>query len=276
MAVKSLSELRAHRTESPLDRLLEQPLQLNAEILHAMEARDDQLVEDSILHGAADAVFVYSFQIQGKTIEGVSVIGARELASEYGGIRSRIVSTFEKTGSVFVLKSFDPVHLQVQRVAELESEPDYYEVTLQVEDIKSGNSISIRKKEFKKEKRRDGTFYDRPHYDTIAESKAYRNGVIGIIPQRVVKEFKKRSLDAGRGVVEKRSKDDLIAGFLRFAANQSLRVDRNALNDLTYNQIMGLAESAKEDIARFKAAANSLGVLLEQGEAIPDQNEQID
>ena len=74
---------------------------------HAMNERDNALIEDEILHGAGSSSFVYQFDIsQGNTVTGVSVVGARHLANHYRGLKHRLVASAQKTGELFVFQSF--------------------------------------------------------------------------------------------------------------------------------------------------------------------------
>jgi len=230
---------------------------------HAMQERDNQLIRDQVLHGYASKDFVYSFSIQGKTVTGVSVVGARELASEYGGIKARIVATVEKRGALFIFRTFTPLSIETRRLPELSGDDDFYECVLEVQDIKTGNSIEVRKKETRQEKRRDGSTYERPHYDVIAESKAFRNGVLSVLPQNVVIDFEKRCLAAGNKSDEK-TIDQLRDGVIAFAAKSGIGLDRKAVAGLSYAEISGLGSAAKEGLDAFKGALLALGVVQGQ------------
>lgn len=230
---------------------------------HAMQERDNQLIRDQVLHGYASKDFVYSFNIQGKTVTGVSVVGARELASEYGGIKARIVATVEKRGALFIFRTFTPLSIETRRLPELSGDDDFYECVLEVQDIKTGNSIEVRKKETRQEKRRDGSTYERPHYDVIAESKAFRNGVLSVLPQNVVIDFEKRCLAAGNKSDEK-TIDQLRDGVIAFAAKSGIGLDRKAVAGLSYAEINGLGSAAKEGLDAFKGALLALGVVQGQ------------
>lgn len=234
----------------------------NPDAWHAMQSRDNQLIEDQILHGYSGKEYVYQFKIGGTQVTGVSVVGARELAAQYGGIKARIVASVDKTGSLFVFKSFEPLAIQAQLIPQLADQEDFYEVVIEVLDIKTGNSIQVRKKETKTERRSNGTSYDRPHFDVIAESKAFRNGVLSIIPQSVIKQFEERALKAGNSGQEK-TLGQLRDGALAFAAKNGVAIERRALEDLTYAQLMGLGNAAK-DVAQFKEVVSSLGLLQNQ------------
>lgn len=230
---------------------------------HAMQERDNQLIRDQVLHGYASKEFVYSFNIQGKTVTGVSVVGARELASEYGGIKARIVATVEKRGALFIFRTFTPLSIETRRLPELSGDDDFYECVLEVQDIKTGNSIEVRKKETRQEKRRDGSIYERPHYDVIAESKAFRNGVLSVLPQNVVIDFEKRCLAAGNKSDEK-TIDQLRDGVIAFAAKSGISLDRKAVAQLSFAEINGLGSAAKEGLDAFKGALLALGVVAGQ------------
>lgn len=232
----------------------------NPDAWHAMQQRDDQLIRDSILHGYAGKEYVYKFKISGSEVTGVSVVGARELASHYGGIKHRIVAAVDKTGSLFVFKSFEPLSVQASIIPQLADEDDFYEVVIEITDIKTGNSIQVRKKETKTERRQNGSAYTRPHYDVIAESKAYRNGVLSIIPQSVIKEFEERALRSGNSSVEK-TIDQLREGAVAFGVKNGISIDRQALGSLTYAEIYGLGSAAGSGAQVFREAAESLGIV---------------
>jgi hypothetical protein len=253
------TDLASLRQKDP-DRIANPPATFNPDAWHAMQQRDDQLIRDSILHGYAGKEYVYKFKISGQEVTGVSVVGARELASHYGGIKHRIVASVDKTGSLFVFKSFEPLNVQANIIPQLADEDDFYEVVIEITDIKTGNSAQVRKKETKNERRQNGSKYSRPHYDVIAESKAYRNGVLSIIPQSVIKEFESRALRAGNSGDEK-TIDQLREGAVVFGAKNGVSIDRQALSSLTYAEIYGLGAAAAVGIKEFRESAEALGIV---------------
>lgn len=250
------------------------PSVFNPDAWHAMQQRDDQLIRDSILHGYAGKEYVYKFKIAGQEVTGVSVVGARELASHYGGIKHRIVASVDKTGSLFVFKSFEPLSVQASIIPQLADEDDFYEVVIEITDLKSGNSIQVRKKETKTERRQNGSAYSRPHYDVIAESKAYRNGVLSIIPQSVIKDFERRALNSGNASDEK-TIDQLREGAVKFGVKHGVTLDRSALNSLTYAEMCGLAAAASLSAGDFAEAAKSLGVVRTATTQIEHQHQEM-
>ena len=256
--VANLADMRraAGETASPFEALLAQPAapRFDVDAYHAMQERDSALIADSVLNGHTGKEYVYSFQVGNKTVAGISVVGASALAAEYKGIKTRIVSAFDKTGPLFVMRTFDPPSMQVQNIPELEDQADFYEVVIEVTDLKTGNSIQKRKKEAKLENGRV-----RPHYDVIAESKAYRNAVLAIIPQDVVSKFEKRALDAGHAEALQ-TKGERIAGMLKFSAKNGVAISRATLERLTYDQIDGLSQAARESVESFRRAAVALGI----------------
>jgi hypothetical protein len=227
---------------------------------HAMQARDDQLIRDQVLHGYTGREYVYDFKISGSQVTGVSVVGARALASAYGGIKSRLVASVDKTGALFVFKSFEPLAVKAEIIQQLADEPDFYECVVEVTDVKTGNSIQVRKKETKTERRRDGSAYDRPHYDVIAESKAFRNGVLSIIPQEVIARFEKKCLEIGD---KSKTIDQYREGVIAFATKAGIALDRQAVAGLTFSEISGLGGTVG-NIEAFRAAADAAGILREQ------------
>jgi hypothetical protein len=155
------------------------------------------------------------------------------------------------------------MHVEAQVIAALSSEPDYYEVVVEVEDIKKGNTIQVRKMEAKIAFTSSGTPYTREHYSVIAESKAYRNAVLALIDQGFQIEWKvemlklkKDEVITGSVLEEKRS------GVLRFAASKSIPIDRPALEALTFDQLSGLGDAARAGgVDEFRRAADAVGVL---------------
>ena len=246
------------------------PSQFNPDAWHAMQARDDQLIRDSILHGYIGKEYVYKFNISGKPVTGVSVVGARELASQYGGIKHRIVASVDKTGSLFVFKSFEPLAVQASIIPQLAEEEDFYEVVIEISDLKTGNSIQVRKKETKLEKRQNGSTYERPHFDVIAESKAFRNGILSIVPQSVIKEFEDRALRSG-GASDELTIDQLREGALKFCGKHGIAINRQGLNGLTFAELQGLGSAAAAGVDVFRDSAESMGLLINSRQPEPDQ-----
>lgn len=275
----NLAELKQRQVKesSPLDDLLNRPVRskFDADAWHVMQERDNQLIRDSVLHGNIIKDYVYEFSIKGTTVTGISVVGARQLACEYKGIKSRIVGSSEKTGAMFVFRQFEPMSISVQNIPELANEPDYYECVLEISDIKSGNSIQVRKKEAKQESRRDGSKYDRPHYDVIAESKAFRNGVLSIIPQDVISEFETRALKSGNGAKEQ-TIDQRREALIAFATKHGLNVNRQSLQSLTYAELNGLGDAAREGKAAFADACKASGLIAaEVAKDAPEQTGEV-
>lgn len=260
----SIADLRrGAENENALDNLLARPMRgaaFDLDAWHAMQERDSALIADSVLNGYVGKEYVYRMTVKGETVTGISVIGARALAAEYKGIKARLVSAIDKTGPLFIMRTFDPPSMQIQHIPELSDQIDFYEVVLEITDIKTGNSIQARKKEEKVGLKRDGGTFARPHFDVIAESKAFRNGVLAIIPQDVVSKFEEKALRAGEsGNLITRS--DRIAGVLKFAAAKGVSIDRKHAEGLTTAQIDGLGEAARESVEAFIRAATSAGLI---------------
>lgn len=232
---------------------------LTPEIIHAMEERDDQLVRDLVLRGHIAEEYIYEFSTGGKKVRGVSVNGAQELASHYRGITSRVVTSTEKNGDLIIFRTFDPAGIQVQCVPQLADRPDWYDVTLEVTDTKTGNSVQVRKSESAVGADRFGKEYDRPHFATIADSKAYRNGVLRLVPRSVVNEFKKLCIQA-KTVVQEKTLPERQAELTRYAARFGVSVDRQSINKLTFDEVSGLSDAAMEGGDAFKQALTGLGL----------------
>jgi hypothetical protein len=240
---------------------------------HVMERRDDALIADEILHGPGSSTFVYSFPINGVDVAGISVIGARHLANHYKGLKHRLVAAQQKTGSLFVFTSYPaenmPMSVSANVVHELAEEEDFYSAVVEMTDLKTGNTIQIERREPRYEERRGGGWFERPHYATIAQSKAYRNAVLALIPQDVAIRWKLDMLRLKKEeVITESVIDQKRANVLQFAAQKAIALDRVAIDRLTLDQIAGLGDAAREGrLPAFVEAAKALGLEIAQGQA---------
>jgi hypothetical protein len=238
------------------------------DVYYVMAGRDDTLVEQEIMHGAGSSKFVYQFKIAGTEVDGISVVGARHLAAHCGGLRHRLVSSVSKIGALHVFTTYpgpDGVGMSVNTtvVPMLGSEPDYYEVVIEMTDVTNGNAIQQRARESKVEFRRDGTSYERPHFDKIADAKAYRNAVLALVRQDVLVRWKTEMLKLGRSdTITSSVLEEKRSGVLRYAARSGIPLERAAIEALTMDQIAGLADAAREGKQpAFVAAARGLALL---------------
>lgn len=252
----------------------------DVDAFHVMNERDDQLIQDEILNGPGSNKFVYKFDIGGTAVTGISVVGARHLAAHYGGLKHRMVATIQKVGDLFTFTSYPsehgPMEVRCQRILELADDDDFYASVVEMQDIKTGNSIQIERREKRFEKKRNGELYERPNYATIAQSKAYRNAVLALVAQNVQIQWKEQMLALGKNdtltesiIDEKRSK------VIQYAAKISIPLLRDAVNNLTMDQIAGLSEAAHEGKApAFAQSARALGLLEETGEQTQGEAQQ--
>jgi hypothetical protein len=236
---------------------------------HAMDERDNALIADEVLHGAGSSTFVYQFEIQGKPVTGISVVGARHLAAHYKGLQHRIVASMEKIGPLFTFVAYPgehPMSVNCSVVAELAEEADFYASVIEMTDLKTGNRIQTERRESRVEFRRDGSTYERPNYATIAQSKAYRNAVLALIPQDVVIQWRETMLKLKKGeTITASVLDEKRSNVLRFAAQRALALDRHAVEALTLDQIAGLGDAAREgQLPAFVRAAQALGLEVGQ------------
>jgi hypothetical protein len=245
---------------------------------HVMNERDNALVADEVLHGAGSSTFVYQFEVSGKPVTGISVIGARHLANHYKGLHHRIVASMEKIGPLFSFVAYPgehPMSVSCSVVAELAEEADFYAAVVEMTDLKTGNRIQTERREARVEYRRDGTPYERPNYATIAQSKAYRNAVLALIPQDIVIRWREQMLQLKKTETITASViDEKRSNVLRFAAQRALALDRHAIEALTLDQIGGLGDAAREgQLPAFVEAARALGLEIGQ-EAAPEPPQQ--
>lgn len=246
---------------------------------HVMNERDNALIADEVLHGAGSSTFVYSFEIKGTPVFGVSVVGARHLANHYRGLKHRLVAAVQKSGELFTFQSYPaenmPMSVSCNIVQELADQPDFYSAIVEITDIKSGNSIQIERRENRFETDRQGREYERPNYATIAQSKAYRNAVLALIPQDVRIRFCQEMLKLNKGEkITESVLDQKRANVLRFAARNAISFDRRAVEGLTLDQISGLGDAAREGaLPAFVQSAKALGLEIAVGsDAIREEN----
>src|SRR5271155_4120180 len=196
MAESVRPRLVAPRTIQTLEAIRSIGGSFDPDAWHVMEERDNALIADEILHGPGSSTFVYSFTIAGSRdpVTGISVVGARHLAAHYKGLKHRLVASMQKTGSLFVFTSYPaenlPMAVSASTVPELEAEDDFYAAVVEMVDIKTGNAIQVERRELRYEERRGGGYFERPNYATIAQSKAYRNAVLALVPQDIVIAWK--------------------------------------------------------------------------------------
>jgi hypothetical protein len=236
---------------------------------HVINERDNALIADEILHGAGSSSFVYSFEIKGQPVVGISVIGARHLAAHYKGLQHRIVASMEKIGPLFTFVAYPgehPMSVSASVVSELAEEPDFYAAVVEMTDLKTGNRIQTERREARVEYRRDGSTYERPNYATIAQSKAYRNAVLSLVPQDVVIQWREAMLKLKKGeTITASVLDEKRSAVLRFAAQRAIALDRHAVEALTLDQISGLGDAAREgQLPAFVQAAQALGLAVAQ------------
>lgn len=263
------------RHDSLLERVIEQTVQsgFDAEAWHVMDQRDTRLIQDEIMGGARSSKFVYDFSIGGGAVRGISAVGARELASHYGKIRHRLVSSTRKIGKLFVFTTYAAPgvqpSMQTSVLPELEKEPDGYEAVCEVQDINSGNSMMAAKFESQfewvggKGPNDQGRWREKAHFATIAQSKAQRNGILMVIPQAIqlewmesMKGIGKNEVITGSVLAEKRD------GVLRYGAAQGVAINRDVLDTLLLDQIAGLSEAARtKNPGDFLASCIALGLI---------------
>jgi hypothetical protein len=236
---------------------------------HAMEERDNALIADEVLSGSLSSTFVYNFPgSDGKPLVGISVVGARHLAHKYGKIKHRILGSILKKGSMFIFTNYPhdgtPFNITVSSLPEMREEMDFYKVLIEISDLSTGNSIQIEKMETTFEMRRDKSgYYERKHVEAIAQSKAFRNGLLALLPQDIVESFKAECLKiSGKTlVITENVLDAKRSNVIGYAIRNAIPIDRAKLSTLTMSQIAGLSAAAHEDgLETFTRALTVLGI----------------
>lgn len=277
MAQSARPQLVAPRQVATLDAVRTMTGGFDIDAWHVMEERDNALIADEVLHGPGSSKFVYSFDVAGQRdpVTGISVVGARHLAAHYKGLKHRLVAAMQKTGSLFTFTSYPaenlPMAVSCSVVPELADEDDFYAAICEVIDIKTGNAIQIERRELRYEERRGGGHFERPHYATIAQSKAYRNAVLALVPQDIVIRWKLDMLRLKKEeVITESVIDQKRANVLQFAATKAIALDRQAIDHLTLDQIAGLGDAAREGrLPAFVEAARALGLEVAQESTEP-------
>ena len=265
------AQVAARSTSSRLmDEVIQRTMEagFDPEAWYVMDQRDTRLIQDEIMGGPRSSKFVYDFDIQGTAVRGISAIGARELATYYGRIRHRLVSSTRKVGQLFVFTTYPhegiTPSMQTVILPELKDEPDGYEAVCEVEDVHSGNRMMAAKFEAQWEwSRNKGTYFEKPHFATIAQSKAQRNGILMIIPQSIQLQWMEEVAKLGKNVkITAGVLEEKRDGVLRYGASQGIPIDRDVLGTLLLEQIMGLSEAARtKDKDTFLAAAIALRLV---------------
>lgn len=262
---RSLAELRRPGAPPPPASRRGESGPVDLDVFHAMAERDNALVADEVLHGSLSAKFVYQFSIQGTQVAGVSVVGARHLAAHYGGIKHRLIGSIEKRGAQFIFTTYPhdttPMSVTVSAIYEMENDPDFYKVLVEIMDVKRGNTVQAEKMEMRFEKKRDGTFFERPNFQIIAQSKAYRNAVLALVPQDVVQAFQQQCIAQGKSVdITESVIDQKRSGVVRYATQHAIPIDTRALARLNFDQLSGLGDAARHGLDRFRQALDVVGM----------------
>jgi hypothetical protein len=246
---------------------------------HVVNERDNALIADEIAHGVASPIFVYQFDIAGHPVSGISTKGSQYLAQEHGGLKHKIISALEKRGAIISFQRFEsgegPPIGYTSLPGELAEEPDFYSVVVEVTDIKTGNSVQVERREQRFEARRDRSLYERPNFQTIAQSKARRNAYLILIPQAVQVEFLQRMLKLPKNTMDLTPSlmDEKRGHILRYAAQQGIALDRGAIHRLTLDQISGLGDAARlGQLPAFVQSARALGLAI--GGEVPEEVQQ--
>jgi hypothetical protein len=239
---------------------------------HAMEERDNALIADEVISGALSTTFVYSLP-GGKDgdITGVSVAGARHLAFKYGKIKHRILGSILKKDAMFISTNYPhdgtPFGISCSSIPEMRHDPDFYKVLIEITDMSTGNSIQVEKLEMRYEERRDKSgYFERKHVETIAQSKAFRNGILALLPQDVIATFKRECLalmgtDRKAIIITENVLDQKRSNVIGYAIRNAIAIDRAKLASLSLAEINGLSKAAHEDgIDTFRRALMVLGV----------------
>lgn len=272
---RSLAQFRGQPEAKPTIGHNSGYMPMDLDMLHAMEKRDEGLIADEILRGGSSEAFTYSFRMSDKTVSGVTVVGARHLASHYGKLKHRLVASIDKKGPRFVFTTYPGPNAQalavnVASIEDMAHEPDFYTVIVEIQDISTGLTEQTEITEDRMEKKsRKGKkddepdeFFERPHYRRIAQSKAFRNAVLNILPQDIIQKFKAQSLDTRNNIDLTRDlMEERRDGILRFATKNAIPINRIALAGLDMVQINGLADAVSVNLDAFKHALAVVGCV---------------
>jgi len=134
---------------------------LEPEDYELLDKRDEEQILAEIKGNIITEMF-YSFPMDGRTVTGVSWVGTKEIARQYGNISMDFIK--------------------------VEETPDSYIAIVKATDTKRGTSLLGTAMQPKLMQTRKGPVEDRFAY-TKAVSKAQRNGIRAIIPERYLLEM---------------------------------------------------------------------------------------
>ncbi len=161
------------------------------EAFELITSTDNLLIKNAILNGYVGDEYIQQIMVEGKLIKHLTVIGCQALALFYGAIKAKVISTIDKTGELIIARNYGSyLDVNAKCFKELSKQDDYYEIVMKVRNVITGQSTLVRVKESKVETNIVGDPYERHHYDVIAEFKAFSMGVLRVIPENVIKEFK--------------------------------------------------------------------------------------
>lgn len=249
---------------------------IDLDLLHVMDGADESLIGEEVVNGVKSGAFVYSFAISGSgTVSGISVVGAAHLARKYGGLKHRMIASVEKRGALHIFRSYpdngSPMQVTTSILHDLEGDTDYYTAVVEMTDIKTGNSIQVEKTETRMERKRDGSTFERPHFQVIAQSKAYRNAVLRLVPQDIQRKFMTECIAQGNSKdMTDSAIDEKRRGVLAYAVKKGLPVTREGVFALGMAEISGLSDAAREDgVTAFVNGCKALGLLASDGSEAP-------
>lgn len=286
--IRTAQEIRGLTTPSPPENLPatigHNSMAMDEDMLRVISVRDEALVADEIMSGSSGA-FSYSFRMPGqsKPVTGISVVGARHLAVKYKFLQHRLVCSISKRDRMMTVTTYphrgQPMKVEVHVLDELATVDDYYTVMIEMKDLQTGLVQQTEKTEarFKKRntKNEDSSkseatnskggkpgYFENEHFETIAQAKAFRNGVIHILPQDVVQDFLAQSINAG-------SNQDLTQdyleharrGLLEFCTLKGIRAKKAAIWRLDLAQIETLRKARADGIERLRNALAALGCV---------------
>jgi hypothetical protein len=219
----------------------------------AQEIADDRVIEQELL-GAAVGTMVYEFELNGKTLNGLSWPGVREVV--------RQLNRNPKSGHKIRISPEPP---KITRDLEQGGQRGI-EVMCYAEDIVSGSGLWGSK--FEPYKKADpnmpGSLYDNPFAFETALSKAQRNAMRGLLPEKVVNEMIEK-LRVEKGAVEKIvGPDEQIkevppmpssSGVMYGAALKrvnKIKADKHSLQEALDNvDALGLEDDQKKNITKL-------------------------
>lgn len=162
------------------------PVRPDIQFFVASDLADEEMIQGEIL-GAALQHYIYEFENGGKSVKGLSLSGTRETV--------RRINKSPSSGSKIRISPEPPI---INRDVEYNGRKGI-EILVYAEDLLSGGGNWGNAFEPYKKVGKGGRTYDNTFAERVALSKAQRNAIRGLIPEKLVTEMIHRLASENKG-----------------------------------------------------------------------------